>query len=365
MKDVGREFSIRRCDVKDAASLSTLFADEAMLSLTDVPPHSSAAYWEKRISALSDSAHLPLVAVVGQTIVAVLCLHGYPNYVRRKHCATVSLLAVAKAHRRSGIGRALIGEAIHACDQWLNVRRIDVAIDANSAPLRRYYESFGFVDEGVKHADLMREGGYADMRVLARVNERMLPAPASSAPTVPKRRKLAPIKLIVRAATSDDAAGFATVFSSRSAAAGTLQHPYTSSDIWQARLASNTTTRQATFVALVNGKHVGNAGVHPVSDNPRQQHVCGLGLGVIEPYQGRGVGRALMEACLDYADHWANYPRVELSVHADNVRAVKLYESLGFVVEGRYRDYSFREGGYVDALFMGRLTKALAKARRV
>lgn len=361
MKDVARDFSIRRCDAKDAAALSALFADEAMLSLTDVPPYSSAAYWEKRLATLSDSAHLPLVALVDQTIVAILCLQGYPNHIRRKHCATISLLAVAKAHRRSGIGRALINEAIRACDQWLNIRRIDVMIDAASAPLKRYYEGFGFVDECVKRAELMREGGYVDTRVLARVNDRILPAPNSSAPAVPKRRKLAPIKLSIRAATSDDAAGFAAVFSSRSAAAGTLQHPYTSVDIWQARLASNTTTRQAMFVALVNGKQVGNAGVHPLNDNPRQQHVCGLGLGIIEAYQGRGVGRALMNACLDYADRWANYPRVELTVHADNARAIKLYESLGFLVEGRFRDYSFREGGYVDALFMARLSESLAQ----
>jgi L-phenylalanine/L-methionine N-acetyltransferase len=116
------------------------------------------------------------------------------------------------------------------------------------------------------------------------------------------------------------------------------------------------------FVALVNGRVIGNAGVHPVSDNPRQKHVCGVGISIMDAYQGRGVGRALMNACLDYADRWANYSRVELTVHADNARAIKLYESLGLVTEGRHRDFSFREGGYVDALFMGRLSKALADA---
>ena len=67
-----------------------------------------------------------------------------------------------------------------------------------------------------------------------------------------------------------------------------------------------------------------------------------------------------MNACLDFADNWANYARVELTVHADNTRAIKLYESLGFEHEGRLRDFSFREGGYVDALLMGRLSKAMA-----
>jgi len=118
-------------------------------------------------------------------------------------------------------------------------------------------------------------------------------------------------------------------------------------------------TRQVAFAAVVNGRVVGNAGVHPVSDSPRCKHVCSLGISIADAYQGRGVGRALMNACLDFADNWANYARVELSVHADNERAVRLYQSLAFRLEGRHRDFSFREGGYVDALFMARLTAAL------
>ena len=76
-------------------------------------------------------------------------------------------------------------------------------------------------------------------------------------------------------------------------------------------------------------------------------------------YQGLGIGRTLMSAALDFTDRWANYSRVELTVHADNVRAVRLYESLGFVREGVHRDFSFRDGGYADALFMARLSPAL------
>lgn len=359
MKSKATNFSIQRAEIKDAQALAHLFTDEAMLAFTDVPPHTSTAYWEKRLGALSDSAHLPLIATVGDAIVGILLLQGWPNHIRRKHCATIALLAVAKKYRRGGVGRALVNAAIRACDQWLNVRRIDVAIDDDSAPLKRYYQSFGFVEEGVKSFDLLRAGRYVGARVLARVNEHALPAPASPAPVTAKRRKLAPLKIVIRAGGEDDAAQTAAVFSARGTAAGTLQHPYTSPDIWRARLSAPGTTRQCFLVALVNGRQVGNAGIHPASDNPRQQHVCGIGLGVIDAYQSRGVGRALMEACLDYADNWANYARVELSVHADNTRAIKLYESLGFTVEGRYRDYSFREGGYVDALFMGRVSKAL------
>jgi L-phenylalanine/L-methionine N-acetyltransferase len=351
--------SIRRAELKDAPALASLFSDATMLQLTDVAPYSAASHWEQRLADYADLSHLPLIATAGDVIVGVILLQGFPNHIRRKHSASIRLLAVRAAHRRRGVGRALVDAVIEGCDHWLNVRRIDVTIDAASAALTRYYASFGFVDEGVKRRETLVAGNYGDLRILSRINERILPAPVSAALVIAKRRKQPPVKITIRPATADDADAFAAVFATRGASNGTLQHPYTSSDIWHTRLSSNTTTRQVVFAAIVNGKVVGNAGVHPLSDNPRQRHVCGVGLAVIDAYQSRGVGRALMNACLDFADHWANYPRVELTVHADNVRAIKLYESLGFVIEGRHREFSFREGGYVDALFMGRLSAAL------
>ncbi len=351
---------IRRAEVRDAAAITVLFAHGEMMPFTDVPPHSGQAYWEKRIAEYADAAHLPLVAIAGDVIVGLILLQGYPNHIRRKHSAVLGMLAVHPAHRRAGVGRALVNAVIDACDQWLNVRRVEVAIDVDSAALKRYYTLFGFIEEGVRVKNHVHAGCVVNALVMSRINAKNMDAPASPPLVLSRRKKLTPIKVSVRAATSDDAEGFAAVFVTRGASSGTLQHPYTSTEIWRARLSSGVaTTRQAMLVALVNRRVVGNAGVHPVSDNPRQKHVCGIGISVMDGYQSRGVGRALMDACLDYADNWANYARVELTVHADNLRAIKLYESLGFVTEGRHRDYSFREGGYVDALFMARITKAL------
>ena len=46
--------------------------------------------------------------------------------------------------------------------------------------------------------------------------------------------------------------------------------------------------------------------------------------------------------------------RVELSVFTDNERAVRLYESLGFVVEGTERFAAIRDGRYADEYLMAR-----------
>ncbi len=355
---------IRRAELHDAAALAALFGDALMLKATTLAPFTSVSFWDKRLAEYADASCLPLLAVDDDNVTGLLLVRGYASYIRRKHCATIDMLAVRPDCQRKGIGRALVNAAINACDQWLQIRRIEVAVDAHSVALQGFFASLGFAAEGVKRKEMLHAARYVDSAVMSRINALMMPAPASPALAVRKRpRTSAVLKITIRPATEDDAEAFAKVFADRSASNGTLQHPYTSAAVWRSRLAGNVGTRQVAFAALVNGRVVGNAGLHPINDNPRQKHVCSLGISIAEAYQGRGVGRALMNACLDFADNWANYARVELTVHADNARAVKLYESLGFQHEGRLRDYSFREGGYVDALFMARVTHALKKTQ--
>ena len=364
--------TVRRAEPRDAALLAALFCDAAMLPFTLIPPYSSAAHWDKRLGEYADAACLPLVAFAGEALVGVLLLRAFPNHVRRKHAGVLDLLAVRPDHRRHGVGRALLNAAIRAADEGLQLRRIEVNVprrvdyvDPAPTPLERFYASFGFEPEGVKRCELAHADGYADSATMARINAATMPAPPSPAlPNAKRTRRSAPVKVVIRPATEDDAEGFARVFADRSAALGTLQHPYTTAELWRTRLTANGPgNRQAMFVALVNGRVVGNAGVHPVSDNPRLRHVCGIGISIMTRYQGLGIGRMLMNMTLDFAERWANYSRIELTVHADNARAIKLYESLGFLHEGRHRDFSFREGGYVDALFMARCTSELSATR--
>ena len=53
--------------------------------------------------------------------------------------------------------------------------------------------------------------------------------------------------------------------------------------------------------------------------------------------------------------------RVELTVWTDNKAAVHLYEKFGFVVEGTARQFARRDGEFVDAYYMARLSPSSAK----
>jgi putative acetyltransferase len=160
----------------------------------------------------------------------------------------------------------------------------------------------------------------------------------------------------IRRAREADAPAFCAMFSDPSVYGGTLQMPYPSEAHWRKRLADSDLpgTRHIHLVAERDGQLLGSAGLHPVNDSPRRAHAMGLGITVAGPAQGQGVGKALMRALLQVADQWANVLRIELTVFADNQRAIALYRSMGFEEEGRLRGYAFRDGRYEDTLAMAR-----------
>jgi putative acetyltransferase len=78
---------------------------------------------------------------------------------------------------------------------------------------------------------------------------------------------------------------------------------------------------------------------------------------VYQAYIGIGVGSKLLEAALDLTDNWLNVTRVELEVYIDNKSAISLYKKFGFEIEGTSKNYAFKNGKYVDTLFMARINK--------
>jgi L-phenylalanine/L-methionine N-acetyltransferase len=100
-------------------------------------------------------------------------------------------------------------------------------------------------------------------------------------------------------------------------------------------------------------KVVGVIGMH-VSKNPRLSHSASIGIMVHTDYQGKGIGKAMFSKIIDLADNWLMLVRLELSVFKDNERAIKLYKSLGFEIEGIKKYAAIRNGKYEDEYFMGR-----------
>ena len=104
------------------------------------------------------------------------------------------------------------------------------------------------------------------------------------------------------------------------------------------------------FVALANGEVVGWCDIRRHLF-PAHFHRGTLGMGVVPDYRGCGIGARLMDQALKQA-FATGFVRVELSVRADNTRAIRLYEKVGFVREGVLRDAVFVDGEFHDAIAM-------------
>jgi RimJ/RimL family protein N-acetyltransferase len=109
-------------------------------------------------------------------------------------------------------------------------------------------------------------------------------------------------------------------------------------------------TGSPAFVALAGVEVVGWCDIRR-SSYPTYAHRGTVGMGVVAERRGRGIGFRLLGAALEDAFR-RGLERVELDVRVDNVRAIALYEKIGFRREGVTRDAFLVDGEYCDALSM-------------
>lgn len=106
------------------------------------------------------------------------------------------------------------------------------------------------------------------------------------------------------------------------------------------------------FVAEMEGQVVGLAGLTVGTGRTRQSGY--VFLYVARERQGQGAGTRLLRALLDLADNWLLLRRIELTVLVENEGARRLYERLGFVVEGRRKMSVAAQGELKDEWLMAR-----------
>ena len=108
-------------------------------------------------------------------------------------------------------------------------------------------------------------------------------------------------------------------------------------------ITEKSVVRGVKYVALVDGVLVGNADIKRVRWK-LLRHVSRLSIGIHPDYQELGIGRVLMARLLGWAlegpgTSHGGIRRIELGVFESNTRARRLYESLGFEIEGRHRNF--------------------------
>ncbi|MDH7792891.1 GNAT family N-acetyltransferase [Ochrobactrum sp. AN78] len=162
----------------------------------------------------------------------------------------------------------------------------------------------------------------------------------------------APDALTYRAPNVEDAEEICAMTNMPKFRAGTSRLPFTRVANTRQWL-SNLKDKHIVIVATLDGKIVGSCDIRRADG--RRIHAGTIGIGVHDDYHGQGIGTGLMREIIDVADNWLNLQRLDLTVFADNLHAIQLYENFGFEREGVLRSDAFRDGQFVDCILMGRL----------
>jgi hypothetical protein len=116
--------------------------------------------------------------------------------------------------------------------------------------------------------------------------------------------------------------------------------------------------RDNSFVMLMMRLHDDDAPIGWVAlDGIQWQHgtaMIAIGIGDAK-HRGQGYGEEAMRLFIDFAFNEMNLYRIGLTVFEYNMRGVKLYERLGFVLEGTLREFMIRDGRRWDMHHYGLL----------
>lgn len=112
-------------------------------------------------------------------------------------------------------------------------------------------------------------------------------------------------------------------------------------------------SRDVVFLALCDNetnRHIGNVKIDRIDWVAK---TCELGLIIgEESSRGRGLGSETMGLVIQYIFQELNLNKITLAVFENNPRALKLYEKLGFHVEGRFVNHVFKEGRLWDKIYL-------------
>ncbi|KAI1798688.1 acyl-CoA N-acyltransferase [Daldinia bambusicola] len=93
----------------------------------------------------------------------------------------------------------------------------------------------------------------------------------------------------------------------------------------------------------------------PSSPNHAHHRSSDISIDIIKEYRGQGYGREAIRWALWYGFQMANLHRISIGTFSFNTGAMRLYERLGFVKEGKHREAIWFNGGWYDHVLYGML----------
>jgi len=95
---------------------------------------------------------------------------------------------------------------------------------------------------------------------------------------------------------------------------------------------------------------IGHISLHDI-DHLNRNAFLGIFIGE-EIHWNKGYGAEAIRLILDYGFNTLNLHNIMLSVHADNKAGISCYKKVGFREVGRRREWVFKDGKYIDKIYM-------------
>ena len=111
---------------------------------------------------------------------------------------------------------------------------------------------------------------------------------------------------------------------------------------------------QITLLALLNDEIAGLVNI-TADQRKRVRHIGDLFIVIRKIYWNKGLGRLLLKEGIVWAEGTNLLRKLDLSVQVRNERAIHLYQTLGFEIEGLRKRGVYKEGEYLDVYLMGKL----------
>ncbi len=128
--------------------------------------------------------------------------------------------------------------------------------------------------------------------------------------------------------------------------------PITESVLEQTFLEANSSPNDIVFSVIEKKKKlfIGTTGLYLINWVARRAQFRIL-LGETK-YFGKGYGTEATKLVVDYGFNRLNLESIYLGVNEENVAAIKTYQNVGFVADGKYRKFIYNNGKYYDSINM-------------
>ena len=163
--------TVRRTRVTDAAAFARMMDHADVFPNLLQMPYASEDHWTARLSetAAFGSRHVQIVAEADGVVVGAAGLHPIGTSPRKRHSMLLGINVAADWQGR-GVGKLLMHTLCDYADNWLGLLRIELDVFADNRRAQALYERFGFVREGVRRCEALRDGVYVDGWLMARLN---------------------------------------------------------------------------------------------------------------------------------------------------------------------------------------------------